>query len=247
VNIVVYTALFGDIDPLWSPLPVAMRGARWVAFTDRERRSQGLWTHEMAAKWPNVILDTHRAHSNLGWEVRPVEKVRSNRGMARYHKIMSHLHFPDADATIWIDGNVRLRILPKQAIRNWLGKREMATFNHNDRCCLYDEAAFCVKKGKGSKIELQRQVRAYRNEGMPTKWGLAETKCLIRRNTARIAQFNEAWWSELQKFSRRDQVSFPYVCWKLGLRWGTIPGRAGEPTFPGTLNLAFWHTKHQKP
>jgi hypothetical protein len=24
----------------------------------------------------------------------------------------------------------------------------------------------------------------------------------------------EEWWKEIEKFSYRDQISFPYVCWK---------------------------------
>ena len=244
MNIVVYTALFGDIDPLWSPLPVTMQGARWVAFTDRERGSQGLWTHELADKWPTILLDTYKAHSNQGWEERVVDKPYGNRGTARYYKAMPP--FPDADVTIWVDANVRLRIPASIAVKKWLGRDELATFDHNDRNCLYDEAAFCIKKGKGVKAKLRRQVRAYQKAGMPVKWGLAETKCVIRRNTEQIACLNEAWWIQLQRFSLRDQVSLPYVCWKTGLRWKVIPGRAGLPTFPRTLNKAFWYVKHQR-
>lgn len=240
----VYTALFGDIDPLWTPLPVAMRGARWVAFTDRERLSQGLWTHELTEKWPNILLDTNRTHSNVGWEVRVVGKPFGNRGTARHYKAMPP--FPDADVTIWIDGNVRLRIPAAKAVRRWLGSGDLATFDHNDRHCLYDEAVFCLMKGKGVKVKLRRQVRAYQKSGMPVGWGLAETKCVIRRNTERIQRLGEAWWEQLQQFSLRDQVSLPYVCRELGLRWNVIPGRAGLKTFPGMLNHAFWYTKHQK-
>lgn len=246
MNIVVYTALFGDIDPLWSPLPVAMKGARWVAFTGRKRGSQGLWTHELTEKWPGIILDTYKAHSEPGWEERVVDAPYGNRGTARYYKLLSHEHFPDADVTIWVDANVRLRIPASEAVGKWLGRQEWATFGHNDRNCLYDEAAFCLEKGKGVKVKLRRQIKAYRKVGMPAGWGLAESKCVIRRNTERVKRLNEAWWAELQEFSLRDQVSFPYVCWKMGLQWRVIPGRAGLPSFPGTLNRAFWYARHTK-
>ncbi len=244
MNIVVYTALFGDIDPLWAPLPVTMKGARWVAFTDRERHSQGLWTHELTEKWPSVILDTYRTHSNLGWEVRTVKTPFGNRGTARHYKAQPP--FPDADVTIWVDGNVRLRIPAREAIKQWLGSGDLATFNHNDRHCLYREAAFCISKGKGQRAKLEQQVKMYRKDGMPANWGLAETKCVIRRNTERMQRFGKAWWAQLQRHSLRDQVSLPYICWRLGLRWNVIPGRAGLQTFPGTLNHSFWYAKHQK-
>jgi hypothetical protein len=48
---------------------------------------------------------------------------------------------------------------------------------------------------------------------------------ILRRHTPAVAAFNEAWWAEIQAGSRRDQVSFTYVAWKLGLRYATIKVR----------------------
>jgi len=247
VKIVVYTAIFGTIDPLWTPFPLAMDGSEYVCFTDQKRREVGYWTHELTDEYPTVTRESARyATINPLWDVRVVKpKFRSKRKTARYYKALAHQHFPDADVTIWLDGNARLLIPATKAVK-WLRGTDFATFNHQDRKCLYREAEFCMRMGKGRKAQLLAQMAAYKKVGMPQNWGLPETKCVIRRNTSKIQELNEAWWEQLSTQSIRDQVSLPYVCWRLGMRWAVIPGRCGLKTFPGELNWAFWYTKHRK-
>lgn len=247
MKIVVYTAIFGNIDFLWPPFPPAMKGAEYVCFTDRARKDEGLWTHQLTEDWPEVMDGSTKMHPvGRSWDMRVVKPKFSLRKQARHCKTMVHEYFPDADVTVWVDGNVRLMIPAGQAARRWLGDADFATFNHPDRGCLYKEAAFCIGKGKGNKGRLQAQVAAYQKAGMPARWGLPETKCVIRRNTARVKELNEAWWDEIQQHSLRDQVSLPYVCWKLGLKWKVIPGRIGLASYPGKKNKAFWYAKHRK-
>lgn len=247
MKIIVYTAIFGTIDPLWPPLPVLPRQADYVCFTDKPRKERGYWSHQLTEDWPSIIPETGRFNNlHPGWRQEIIPAEHGNRKTARHCKTLAHDYFPDADITIWLDGNVRLMIPPRQAVKKWLGGADLAIFNHHDRNCLYREAAFCSKMGKGKRAKLDAQVKAYRKAGMPSGWGLAETKCVIRRNTGRMSELNEAWWAELQTHSVRDQVSLPYVCWRLGIKWKVIPGRAGLRTFPGTLNKAFWYAKHRK-
>jgi hypothetical protein len=47
---------------------------------------------------------------------------------------------------------------------------------------------------------------------------------MLRRHTPAVNAFNEAWWDEIARGSKRDQLSFPYVARKVGLRYGTFPG-----------------------
>ena len=54
-------------------------------------------------------------------------------------------------------------------------------------------------------------------------FGLVEAPVILRRHTAAIRALNEAWWAELVRGSRRDQLSFNYVAWKLGLSHAKFP------------------------
>jgi hypothetical protein len=244
MKVVIYTAIFGTRDRLWPPFPPAMRGARHVCFTDHPRREQGQWTHLSGEKWPTITRGSEETSAVRPlWEQQVVPMPYSPRKTARYYKALAHEHFPDADVTIWLDGNVRLLIMTKSVLKHYLADANLATFKHPDRGCLYDEATFCALKGKDSKKTLSRQTAAYRCEKMPAGWGLAETRCIVRRNTATVRRLNELWWQQIDRHSVRDQVSFPYACWKLGVRWRVIPGRVGPSSLKG-LNRAFWFAKH---
>lgn len=244
VRIVVYTAIFGRIDRLWSPLPLVSRGVQHVCFTDKPKRGVGLWTHRLTEDWPTIMEGSHRLQAVRPiWDVKIVKAPYGARRTARYYKALAHQHFPDADVTIWLDGNVRLLIPAARAVKSWLKSSNLATFDHPDRDCLYQEAEFCARSRKGSPMRLETQTASYRKDGIPEGWGLAETKCVIRRNAPQIAELNELWWQQIKEHSVRDQISLPYCCWKLGLRWRVIPGRAGTSKV-GKTNKAFWGIAH---
>ena len=218
MKIVVYTAIIGQIDRLWSVCPTVRGKATYVCFSDILRKEAGLWSgKQLSTKAPSV---------SSTWKIHQVKQQWSPRRTARHYKCLPHRYLPDADVWIWVDGNVRLTISPEEAVRQWL-QSDLATFNHPYRSCLYSEAAFCAKYRIDIPTVLNTQTDKYRVKKMPARWGLAETRCVIRRNTPAIREFNEAWWAEIEHGSFRDQVSFPFVCWSKGIRWATIPGCCG--------------------
>jgi len=237
MHIVVYTAIFGDIDRLWSVYPLASK-VEHVLFTDRPRREVGLWTDEQPA---TIRAKTQGLGVPPTWEQRMVEPEQGLRRTARHYKALPHRYL-DADVWIWVDGNVRLLADPREIVERYLGDADLAIFKHPDRVCLFEEAEFCAKVGKDSPKVLDKQTKVYQAEGMPRKWGLPETRCVIRRNVSRVRLLNDAWWAELNSFSVRDQVSLPFVCWKLGIRWREIPGRC----WPRNTHKHFYYVKHKQ-
>ena len=53
--------------------------------------------------------------------------------------------------------------------------------------------------------------------------GMTASGVLVRRNTKANAKFNEAWWTEVNNGSVRDQLSFGYVSWKLDFVYEQMP------------------------
>jgi len=239
MKVVLYTAIIGNRDHLWSVAPGAMDGTPHVCFSDMPRRQLGLWTVAEPHSHPSILPGTYDISAPPAWDVRIVEPAWEPRRTARHYKCMPHLYFPDADVWIWVDGNVRMLIPSLVAIGHWL-KHDLATFNHPDRVCVYDEVKACIKYKKDKPATLNAQAAVYRKAGMPEKWGLAGTRVVIRRNTPLTLRLNEMWWAEVENRSDRDQVSFPYVCRKLGLRWDKLAGWAGNPGDPN-----FLYIKHQ--
>jgi hypothetical protein len=82
-------------------------------------------------------------------------------------------------------------------------------------------------------------VTHYWNEGHPAHWGLVHSGLLVRRNTARMRAFDQAWWDEITKWSIQDQLSLPYLLRTMDLRWHywpTDPITAGWVQW-GSFNL----------
>lgn len=207
-ELVVYTAIFGNSDRLWS---AETGGVPHIAFVDSKKVEYGLKGEVAKVKtWQQVVVEP-------GWD---------NRRSARHFKTLPQYYMPDYAAWIWVDCNVRLKITPQKALEDYL-HTDFATFQHPDRNCLYVEADFCAKAKKDTPSMLGKQIERYRKEGMPERWGLAETRIVMRRNTESIRALNVAWWEEIEANSVRDQVSLPYVCWKRGTKWEVIPGRCG--------------------
>lgn len=231
--IVVYTALFGNIDPLWS-VARAVPGVRFVCFTDHRRQEVGRWTGN-----PLRITGTKPAEPAL-WEQVIVPPTYGPRRTARYYKALPQVHFPDATASIWLDANVRLRIHPQQALAAWL-KGDLAIPKHPERDCVYQEIAACLRLHKDAVGTLEHQRAVYVAAGMPEHWGLAETRIVLRKHTPAMADLGAAWWAQLEQYSQRDQIALPFVCWQRGIRWDVIPGRVNGDRHPQV-----WHTGHAK-
>lgn len=219
MKIVVYTAIVGNIDRLWSALPGTV-DLPHIAFVDHPKTEAGLW----GGQPPRILPGTESTSGRKAWEQRIIEPQWDSRRTARHYKALPHRYLPDADVWIWVDGNVRARAHPLKVLARY-PDADLITYKHWDRRCLYTEAAFCAKIGKDKAATLNAQTRLYRKAGMPANWGLPATRVVIRRNTPVIRELNEAWWAEMERWSYRDQVSLPYVCWKLGIRWAELPGK----------------------
>lgn len=195
-DLVVYTAITGNcVDKLHPVEPAEDIKGRRVKF----------------------VCFTHAATPVRGWEIRPPvwEHNDNARRTARWHKIMSHFLFPEAEWTIWHDGSHNFKIDPCQLIDEvslWAGT--FATFKHPLRDCMYQELQACLKLKKDNARIMQAQVAGYRAAGMPEHFGLFETACVVRHNREEVKKINEAWWQEIASGSLRDQLSLPYVLWR---------------------------------
>lgn len=89
---------------------------------------------------------------------------------------------------------------------------------HNKRDCVYEEAKKCINVKKGKRSDIIKQMKFYKKEQYPIHNGLYNTMWLFRRHTKRLRHFMNLWWSELIRFSHRDQISLPYIAWKHGMK-----------------------------
>lgn len=143
------------------------------------------------------------------WDCRkPYDKFKDNRRNSRIQKIMPHLFF-DSEYSIYLDGNIRLKVPAQQLIDEYLKDKDVAVIRHIGRDCIYDEADACMNLKKGNPLELAEQVKEYSKIGWKKHAGLAECGVIIRRHTKAVEQMNEKWWAHYCRYSERDQISFP--------------------------------------
>jgi hypothetical protein len=189
-----YTAIFGNYDPL-KDIP-EQPGVDLICFTD----------------------DTSLQHPS--WRVRYVQpKYAHPRLSAKYYKVLSHVVLSEYDEVLWIDGSFEVHD-PRFAFESfeYLEHASIALFLHPDRGCIYDEARVSQLMTKYRDQKIEGQVAHYWNEGFPAKAGLFAAGIIARRNAdPKIRDFNEAWMEQNEKWTYQDQLSLPYVLWKLGI------------------------------
>jgi hypothetical protein len=128
---------------------------------------------------------------------------------------------PDFDKyeySIWMDGNTKLKVAPEYLIEKYLQNDYVAVLRHPDRNCIYDEAATCKTLNLDDLDTIEEQMIRYKERGYPENNGLSCTTYILRKHTPEIKRFNEKWWAEICEGSRRDQLSFDYCLWELGIK-----------------------------
>ena len=91
----------------------------------------------------------------------------------------------------------------------------MMCMNHPDRDCIYQEAEAVVELKKDTENIVSIQIHKYLGENYPKNNGMIASGILYRtHNDPVVKELMNEWWNEVKLMSRRDQLSFNYVCWK---------------------------------
>lgn len=194
-RIVVYTVIVCGRDELWEP---ALRppGVDFVCFTDAPPRR------------------------DTAWDIRPAARTYYDPALTvRYHKLLPHTALPEYDVHVWLDGSLELTGDVREMVE---AGGDLGLFPHRERQCAYEEAEVVVETRRGVPEQIREQVDRYSRAGLPPRFGLWEAGATVRRNTPRNRALNEAWWEEVQRHSRRDQLSLPFALWSLGLSWSSL-------------------------
>lgn len=197
-RVAAYTAIFGARDPFNEP----PGDFEFVLFTDKPPER----TRATVVRCPPPV---------------PGDPVRS----ARKVKLLPHVFMPEREVTLWVDGAYRFKTADLDALaEKHLQGSDFATFRHPWNTCAYKEGADCSRGGKDDPDVIRRQLERYRSLGFPANAGLAATGALLRRRTAAVEDLCDAWWEEVFRWSRRDQVSFDFVCWVRGFKYSLLDG-----------------------
>jgi hypothetical protein len=174
------------------------------------------------------------------WEQRRVinfsfiDKYKHRRN-AKIYKILSSLMFPQYEYIIWVDGNHQLKVDPQSIIDEYGSDSDLLLFKHPDRKCTYEEMGAILHWELDEKSNVKSQYDFYKGIGMPSDWGLFEMSIFIKKTNSIINHLDSLWWEHICKFSSRDQISLPFVLWKLGkkIKYKVMVGNANINTKSG--------------
>jgi hypothetical protein len=213
VKLLVYTSVIGGYDRVFPPV-VKDQTVDYVMLTDD--------TTLKVSGWRTHFVDS--------------ERFRSRRAANRYGKMLVHRLLPGYDASLYVDGNIRLLSASGELLRNFAESNQaLRLFRHPLRDSVFEEIAACVSLGKVDDARpLEAELEAYRIDGFSDDQGLAEATIIMKNH--KISGLDEAmalWWSLFVRFGNRDQLSLPYVLWKSGIShdWQDFNFREPNPWF----------------
>lgn len=144
----------------------------------------------------------------------PGSVFKSSWRESRLPKILAH-HFFDAEFSMYWDSNIFKRegITVDYIIDKILGDCDIIVAKHPHRDCVYDEIVAALKRVQDplEKKILRQQFIHYEQSSIGRGIQVYSYQPLVRRHSKLMESFNEAWWSEMSRWSYRDQVSFPIV------------------------------------
>lgn len=195
-NTVCYTCICGDYDNLESPYYIDY-GWDYICFTDNQK----------LLKCKKIGV----------WEIRPLVFAQSDQTRnARWHKTHPHVLFPEYKLSIWADSNIN--ILSKKLSKTVKINKNLLVPYHFTRDCIYEECQAVIDDKKDTLENVERVKSFLTADHMPAHYGLNETNIIIRHHDDPVVKkIMEEWWSFIEKYTKRDQLSFSYILWKNGI------------------------------
>lgn len=194
---VIYSAMVGAYDEIKQPLVVDYR-------------------------FDYILFSNEINEERVGvWQIKPISyRNNDNTRICRYVKTHPDKLLPEYDFSIWIDANMQIctSYIYERAIQLLNEGIIISSMWHPARNCIYDEAFAVVNMMVEHEDIVVKWCHQLRKEKFPKHQGLCETGMMYRKhNTFLTNEINEMWWQCIEKHSRRDQLSFNYVLWKLNI------------------------------
>tara|TARA_A100001011_G_C14115425_1_gene758866 strand:+ start:125 stop:910 length:786 start_codon:yes stop_codon:yes gene_type:complete len=189
---IIYTSVFGNFDQLHE-IQNPDKHIDYICFTDSKDLISKTWK----------IIECELGSNDF-------------RKCAKIFKVFPHEFFPNAESSLWVDGNYLIKKNHVSFIEKYTNNLSIKFFRHSARECIFDEGDYLIKnKPEFDPSIIRDQLLNYLNQGMPKKVGLINGAIILRNNqNEEVRKLMWDWWIEIDNHSIRDQLSFNYICWK---------------------------------
>lgn len=170
------------------------------------------------------FYDSINPPNNSTWNFIKINfKHRDPRRLAKIFKLFPHVLFPNYKYSIWVDASIEIKKDLSQLVEGQSKNQLIKFFKHPKRDCIYEEFKYVESLGYEDDKILAKQKKKYLNDRYPPKNGLVAGGIIIRKHNDReCVQLMEYWWSQIEQFSGRDQLSFCYSSWLKGIQYSTL-------------------------
>jgi hypothetical protein len=201
MKIVLYACTNLAYDQIFSPV-AKTPGVEFTLFSDRHPRFVRGWT------WRPLPEQTRGLSDTL---------------VNRYCKFFPHEVLPEADCSIYVDANTLILADLTPLIAEFIDSgADIGLFPHKQRSDIVEELAFGKACGRIPPQDFAKgdaQLKRYFAEGLPPDHVFTENAIIFRRHAAPgLAPAMKLWWEQLEEFTKRDQLSLPYVLHKSELK-----------------------------
>lgn len=165
-----------------------------------------------------ILFSNEIPETQIGvWQIRPIPYSNCiQTKTARWVKTHPEYLLPEYVSSLWIDASIS--IASQQIYDRFLAIESspnvIASIPHPNRHCAYGELLAVISHGFEREKTALAWGRHLRREGYPRNNGLFETGMLYRKHCPKVDAVDALWWQCIDKYSRRDQLSFDYCLWK---------------------------------
>ena len=170
----------------------------------------------------DYILFTDSPAADTGiWSIRPIRYFHSDTARAaRFVKTHPHILLADYDIAVWVDSNILLLNDIEHLVDELLSVgKAVGAFPHSHRVSIYEEIVACSKKRKDNIQVMQEQIDKYRGESFDHSDLIESGLMVFDLRHGNIRLFLEYWWREIDRHSKRDQLSLNYSLHKARVPW----------------------------
>ena len=196
-KVAIYTVLTGDYDTLEQPKVTDERFDFFCFSNDIPKESIGVWK-----------------------VIKFEGKFTSKQIESRYPKMHPWEVLPDYEYSVYMDANIRIETSDfyEAVMQKIAAGVALSGIKHPFRNCCYDEGYVVFTYGLDKFSNIVKGMRFVRKEGLPRRYGMFEANVILRKHSdARVREQCNLWWEMINRFSRRDQLSYPYTLWKTGI------------------------------
>jgi GT2 family glycosyltransferase len=170
----------------------------------------------------DYILFTDVPATDTGvWQVRPITYFHEDKARAaRFVKVHPHLLLEDYDMAIWIDSNIMMLGDIYGLVERFLSSgKGVAAVPHPLRKSIYEELDACTQCQKDDPEIMRQQIAHLRAMGFEHDDLIESGFMMFNLKDGRVGSFLDLWWTEIDRFSRRDQLSLNFALSESGLDW----------------------------